>query len=39
MKKYRIGVVAISDERPQIHEPDKKHNISYLRKQAGYSFF
>ncbi|NQU07276.1 MAG: hypothetical protein HQ583_01850 [Candidatus Abyssubacteria bacterium] len=35
MKKYKIGAVAISDERPEIHEPDKKHNISYLRKMRA----
>ncbi len=28
--KTRIGLVAISDERPAIHDPDEQHNREYL---------
>src|SRR5512133_3959417 len=32
MTKYRIGVVALSDEREAIHGPDLQNNLEYLAK-------
>lgn len=35
MKEQRIALVAISDERPAIHEPDRRHNLNVLEEMSG----
>ena len=35
MKEQRIALVAISDERPAIHEPDRRHNLNVLDEMRG----
>lgn len=34
----RIGLVAISDERPAIHDPDEQHNREYLFRRLERPF-